>query len=92
MVGTEHVDDVMGDTLDAVDEGVGRSCVRVDSAEAWSVLHDERSVMSFLVSTGGRSNKSVFLSYDVGGDDCFSPVVGGRMPLPCPVDLYVTWG
>ena len=27
------------------------------------------------------------LSYDVGGDDCFSPVVGGRVPLPCPVDL-----
>ena len=49
VVGTEHVDDVMGDTLDAVDEGVGRSCVRMDSAEAWPVLHDKRSVMSFLV-------------------------------------------
>ena len=27
-----HVDDVMGDTLDAVDEGVGRLCVRVGLA------------------------------------------------------------
>ena len=46
---TEHVDNVRGETLDAVDEGVGRSCVRSDSAEVWPVLHDERSVMSFLV-------------------------------------------
>ena len=45
----EHVDDVRGDALDAVDEGVGRSCIRADSAEAWPVLHDECSVMSFLV-------------------------------------------
>ena len=48
VVVTEHVDDVRGDTLDVVDEGVGRSGVRADSAEAWPVLHDERSVMSFL--------------------------------------------
>ena len=48
VVVTEYVDDVRGDTLDAVDEGVGRSCVRSDSAEVWPVLHDERSVMSFL--------------------------------------------
>ena len=49
MVVTENVDGVRGETLDAVDEGVGQSCVRADSAEAWPVLHDERSVMSFLV-------------------------------------------
>ena len=49
IVAMEHLDDVMGDTLDAVDEDLGLSCVRVDSAEAWPVLHDERSVMSFLV-------------------------------------------
>ena len=28
-----------------------------------------------------------FLSYEVGDDDRFSPVVGGHVPLPCPVDL-----
>ena len=49
VVVTEYVDDVRGDPLDAVDEGVGWSCVRADSAEAWPVLHDEHSVMSFLV-------------------------------------------
>ena len=49
VVATEHVYDVRGETLDAVDEGVGRSCIRVDSVEAWPVLHDERNVMSFLV-------------------------------------------
>ena len=76
VVAMEHVDDVRGDTLDAVDEGVGRLCVHADSAEAWEVLHDKRSAMSFFGSAGGRSNKSVFLSYD-GGDDRFSPVVGG---------------
>ena len=27
--------------------------------------------------------------YDDGGDDCFSPVVGGRVTLTCPVDLDV---
>ena len=35
MVVTEHVDDVRGDALDTINEGVGRSCVRADSAEAW---------------------------------------------------------
>ena len=49
VVVTEYVDDVRGDTLDAVDEDVGRSCVRSGSAEVWPELHDERSVMSFLV-------------------------------------------
>ena len=29
VVVTEHIDDVRGDTLDAVDECVGRSCVRI---------------------------------------------------------------
>ena len=57
---TEHVDDVRGDTLDAVDEGVGQSGIRADSAEAWPGLHHECSVMSFFDSAGGRSNKSVF--------------------------------
>ena len=47
--GMVRVDDVMGDTLDAVGESVGRSCVRMDSGEAWPVLQDEHSVMSFLV-------------------------------------------
>ena len=45
MVGTVRVDDVMGDTLDAVGESVGRSCTHMD----WPVLQDEWSVMSFLV-------------------------------------------
>ena len=49
VVVTEYVDDVMGDTLDAVDEDVGRSCIRSGSAEVWPDLHDKRSVMSFLV-------------------------------------------
>ena len=80
VVVTEYVDDVRGDTLDAVDEHVGRSCVRLGSAEVWPDLHDERSVMSFLVRP-----VAVFLSYEV-GDDRFSPVVGSRVPFPCPVD------
>ena len=46
VVGTVRADAVMGDTLDAVDESVGRWCVRMDSVAAWPVLHDERSVMS----------------------------------------------
>ena len=49
VVGTMRVDDVMGDTLDAVGESVGRSCVRTDSVEAWPVLQDEHCVMSFLI-------------------------------------------
>ena len=81
VVVTEYVDDVWGDTLDAVDEGVGRSCVRSDSAEVWPVLHDERSVMSFLV------RPVAVLSYEVDEDDRLSPVVSSRVPLPCLVDL-----
>ena len=69
VVGTVRVDDVMGDTLDAVDESVGRSCVRVDSAEAWLVLYDERSVMSFFIRPVAILTSQFFLSYDVGGDD-----------------------
>ena len=49
VVATEHVDEVRGDTFDAVDEVVGRSCIRADSVEVWPVLHDERTVMSCLV-------------------------------------------
>ena len=45
------------------------------------------SSVEFFGSAGGRSNKSVFLSYEVGDDDLFSPVTGGRVPLLCPVDL-----
>ena len=33
VVGTVRVDDVMGDTLDAVGESVGRSCARMDSGQ-----------------------------------------------------------
>ena len=49
VVGTVLADAVMGDTLDVVDESVGRWCVRMDSAAAWPILHDERSVTSILV-------------------------------------------
>ena len=87
LVGTVCVDDVMGDTLDAVGESVGRSCVRMDSGEAWPVLHDEHSVMSFLVRPAAVLTSQFFVWYDDGGDDCFSPVVGGCVPLTCPVDL-----
>ena len=38
VVATEPVDDVRGNTLDAVDEGVCRSCIHSDSAEASPVL------------------------------------------------------
>ena len=38
VVGMVRVDDVMGDTLDAVGESVGRLCVCMDSGEAWPVF------------------------------------------------------
>ena len=80
----EYVDDVRGDTLDAVDKDVGQSCVHSGSAEVWPDLHDERSVRSFLVWP--VAVLSVFLSYEV-GDDRFSPVVDSPVPFPCPVDF-----
>ena len=43
------VDEVMDDALDVVGLSVGQSCLRMDSEDALPVLHDERSVMSFLV-------------------------------------------
>ena len=86
VVETEYVDDVRGDTLDAVDEDVGRLCIHSGSAEVWPELHDEHSVISFLFRLVTGSDWSVFLSYEV-GDDRFSPVVDGRVPFTCPVDL-----
>ena len=55
--------------------------------KAWPVLQDKRSVMSFLVWLAAVLTSQFSLSYGDGGDDCFSPVVGGRAPLTCPVDL-----
>ena len=57
---TEYVDNVRGDILDAVDEDVGRSCVRSGLAEVWPGLHDERSVMSFLVRPVGVLTGQLF--------------------------------
>ena len=81
MVDTVRVVDGLGDTLDAFDESVGWSCVCMDSAEPWPSLHDVRSVMSFLVRPVAVLISQFFLSYDVGGDVCLSPVVGGRAGL-----------
>ena len=38
VVDTVRMVDGLGKTLDVVDEGVGRSCVRMDSAELWLSL------------------------------------------------------
>ena len=40
VVVTEYLDDARGDTLDAVDEDVGRSCIRSGLAEDWPDLPD----------------------------------------------------
>ena len=42
--------------------------------------------MSFLVRPVAVLTNQFVLSYEVGDDDRFSPVVGGCVPLPCPVD------
>ena len=47
--------------LDAVGESVGRSCVRTDSVEAWPVLQDEHSVMSFLIRPGSILSSHIFV-------------------------------
>ena len=86
MVVTEYVDDVRGDTLDAVDEDVGRSCVRSGSAEVPPDLHDNRSVMNFLVRPVAILIGQVFLLYEV-GDDRFSPMVDSRVSLSCGLGL-----
>ena len=49
--------------------------------------HDECSSHEFFGRPVAVLTSQFFLSYDVGGEDCFSPVVGGRVPLTCPVDL-----
>ena len=87
VVDTVCVVDGLGNTLDAVDEGVGRSCVRMDSAELWPSIHDVCSVMRFLVRPVAVLTSQFFLSFDVGGDVCFSPGVSGWVPLTCPVHL-----
>ena len=79
--------DGLGDTLDTFDEGAGHSCVRMVLAEPWPSLHDVRSVMSFLVRPVAILTSQFFLSYEDGGEDWYSPMICGRVPLPCPVDL-----
>ena len=63
----------------------------MDSEEVLPVLQDERSVMNFLVRPAAVLTRQFFLSYDDCGDDLFSPVMGGRVPLNCHVDLESLW-
>ena len=43
--------------------------------------------ISFLVRPAAIQTDQFFVSYDDCGDDRFSPVMGGRVPPPCIVDL-----
>ena len=63
VVETVSMVDGLGNTLDAVDEGVGRSCVRMDSAEPWPSLHDVHRVMSFLVLVSSFYRMMLVVTY-----------------------------
>ena len=89
VVNTEPQGDVRWETTSAAVpfvDGCGRlagwhSHVRMDSEDALLVLHDERSVMTFLVRPVAVLISQFFLSSDDCGDDRFSPGASDRVSL-----------
>ena len=69
VVDTEQLVIDLGDTLDAVDEGAGQSCVCIVPAELSPSLHDVRSVMSSWVRPVAVLTSQFFLSYKDGDED-----------------------
>ena len=78
----------LGNTLDAVDTGTGRSCVRMVPAEFPPRLHDVRSVMISWVWPVAVLTGQFFLSYKDGDDKKISPMTGGRMPLRLGLSVF----
>ena len=75
--------------LDVVDLSVGQSCLRMVSGDTLPALQVEQK--RFLVRPAAVLISKFFLSYDVCGDDGFSPGVRVRGSLVCHVDLDSLW-